>query len=29
MPAIPVVIWLIGVPLVFGGGYVIYRVIAQ
>ncbi len=27
MPAIPVVVWLIGVPLVFGGGYLIYRVL--
>jgi hypothetical protein len=28
MPAIPIVVWLIGTPLVIGGGYLIYRVIA-
>ena len=28
MPAIPVVIWLIGVPLVVGGGgYMVYRIL--
>jgi hypothetical protein len=29
MPAIPIVVWLIGTPLVLGGGYIIYRVVAQ
>ena len=27
MPAIPLVVWLIGTPVVLGGGYLIYRVI--
>jgi hypothetical protein len=29
MAAIPVVVWLVGVPLVFGGGgYIIYRLVS-
>jgi hypothetical protein len=28
MPAIPIVVWLIGTPLVLGGGYILYRVVA-
>jgi hypothetical protein len=27
MPAIPIVVWLVGTPLVLGGGYLLYRVL--
>jgi hypothetical protein len=26
MPIIPVAVWLIGTPVVLGGGYLLYRV---
>jgi len=28
MPVIPIAVWLIGTPIVLGGGYLLYRVVA-